>query len=81
MAITDKGYLVISDITGYTGFLNQSELEHAEQSLRTLLEILIEHNRPPLIISRLVGDSVISYAPLSTVLQSQTLVDMIEITL
>lgn len=80
MAVARKGYLVISDITGYTGFLNQSELEHAEDSLRTLLELLVEHNGPPLIISRLEGDAVISYAPLSSVLQGQTLMDMIEIT-
>jgi Protein of unknown function (DUF2652) len=80
LAVAHKGYLVISDITGYTGFLNQSELEHAEDSLRTLLELLIDHNGPPLIISRLEGDAVISYAPLSSVLQGPTLVDMIEST-
>ncbi len=72
------GYLVISDITGYTAFLNESELEHAEDSLSNLLELLIDRNRPPLVISRLEGDAVISYAPLASLLQSQTLVDLIE---
>ena len=72
------GYLVISDITGYTVFLTESELEHAEDSLRDLLELLIDRNRPPLVISRLEGDAVISYAPLASLLESQTLVELIE---
>ena len=38
------------------------ELDHAQETLSELLELLIEHTRPPLILSRLAGDAVISYA-------------------
>jgi hypothetical protein len=76
--MTTRGYIVIADITGYTVFLKESELEHAQDSLRGLLEMLIEQTRPPLVISRLEGDAVISYAPEGGFLQGQTLVEMIE---
>ncbi len=72
------GYLVIADITGYTAYLNQSELEHARDSLNSLITLLIEYTRRPLLISRLEGDAVISYALDSSVKQGQTLVELIE---
>ena len=70
--------MVIADITGYTAFLSDSELEHAEDSLRDLLNLIIEQTKPPLVISRLEGDAVISYAPEASFLQGQTLVEIIE---
>ena len=63
MASIESGILLIADISGYTRFLASSELEHAQDSLRSLLNLIIEHTRAPLVISRLEGDAVISYAP------------------
>ena len=76
--MAERGYLVIADITGYTAFLSDSELEHAESSLKDLLHLLIEQTKPPLVISRLEGDAIISYAPEASFLQGQTLVEIIE---
>ena len=73
-----NGTLVIADITGYTAFLSHSELEHAEDSLRSLLDLLINYTHSPLLISRLEGDAVISYAPDGTFKQGQTIIEMIE---
>ncbi len=78
MAASQTGLLLIADITGYTAYLNESELEHAQETLSTLLELLIEHTRPPLILSRLAGDAVISYALQGALPGGQTLVEMIE---
>jgi hypothetical protein len=78
MQASQEGFLLIADITGYTAFLRESELEHAKDSLRSLLDLLIENTRPPLVISRLEGDAVISYAPEGSFLQGQTLVELIE---
>jgi len=80
MSKTQNGYLIIADITGYTAFLSGSELEHAEDSLRSLIDLLIEHTQVPLMISRLEGDAVISYANERSILQGQTLVEMMEAT-
>ena len=75
---TQQGYFLIADITGYTNYLNSSELEHAQQTLTTLLNLLIQHTKPPLIISRLAGDAVISYGLRDNFLQGQTFVETIE---
>jgi hypothetical protein len=66
MAKTQDGYLLIADISGYTLYLSKSELEHAQEILTALLELLVDHTRPPLVISRLAGDAVISYGLRST---------------
>ena len=78
--MVEQGYIVISDITGYTAFLSESELEHAEDSLRTLLNLLLDQTKPPLVVSRLEGDAVISYALNGSFSQGQTLVEMLEST-
>lgn len=56
-----SGYLLLADISGYTAFLNDSELEHARDTLSDLLGLMIDHTRPPLTISKLEGDAVFSY--------------------
>jgi class 3 adenylate cyclase len=78
MSSTQSGILLISDITGYTTYLNASELEHAQDSLRSLLALLVDHTQSPLIISRLEGDAVISYALEGSFQQGQTIVELIE---
>jgi len=78
MPHSQDGYLLIADITGYTAFLRESELDHAKDSLRVLLDLLIEQTIPPQVISRLEGDAVISYAPEGSFQDGQTLVEMIE---
>ena len=76
--MSQEGYMVISDITGYTAYLSQSELEHAQDSLSSLLNLLIDHTEEPLVVSRLEGDAVISYALKGSFIQGQTLVEIIE---
>ena len=78
MSQTQQGYLLVADITGYTMFLSKSELVHAEEILAKLLELLVRHTRPPLRISRLAGDAVISYAVHGNSLRGQTFVELIE---
>lgn len=78
MSKTQSGTLLIADITGYTFFLSESELEHAQEILETLLEILIKETRPPLIISRTAGDAVISYAIGNLEIQGQTFFELLE---
>jgi len=78
MATTTHGYLLIADITGYTQYLSESELEHAQEVLTVLLELLVARTRPPLIINRLAGDAVISYGLRDNFLQGQTFIEVIE---
>src|SRR3989304_580355 len=76
--MADQGFLVISDISGYSSYVRDSELEHARDSLSALLQILIEHTQSPFTIAKLEGDAVFSYAPGNAFLQGQSLLEMME---
>ena len=78
MANILEGYLLIADITGYTMYLSQSELDHAQEILTSLLELLLAHTQPPLVLSRLAGDAVISYGLSGNFYKGQTFLEMIE---
>ena len=78
MANTHEGFLFIADISGYTLYLSQSELEHAQEILTALLELVLKNTRPPLVVSRLAGDAVISYGLRDHFVSGQTFVEMIE---
>lgn len=72
------GLLFIADLTGYTNYLHDSELEHARETLTALLEVLVGGTRPPLTISRLEGDAVFSYGLEDFSLRGQTVLEMVE---
>ncbi len=74
------GFILIADISGYTVFLRESELEHAQGTLTELLELLVDHTRPPLVISRLEGDAVLSYGLEDKIVEGQTFIETIEST-
>lgn len=73
-----RGYFVISDISGYTQFLTQSELEHAKGILEALFKALIARIEAPLAISNFQGDAILCYAPEGAVAQRQAIVDAVE---
>lgn len=77
-AAVKKGYLLLVDISGYTAFLTQSELEHAQDILRCLFQALLGDVRPPLVVCELEGDAIFAYAPEGSFLQGQTLVQVVE---
>jgi hypothetical protein len=78
MADTERGYLLMADISGYTAYLGASELEHARDTLAALLEVLVDGVRPPLVLSKLEGDAVFSYTDDRRLINSQTLMELIE---
>lgn len=78
MSKTVEGFLLIADITGYTWYLSESELEHAQDTLTELLELLVDQTRPPLVISRLAGDAVLSYGLHDNFFQGQTFIEIVE---
>lgn len=59
---SERGVLVIADISGYTGFLVESELEHAQDVLRDLIQTVVRAQRPLLRLAKLEGDAAFSYA-------------------
>ena len=58
-----RGCLLIADITGYTDYLRDTELEHAQDVLADLLETIIAGIEPPFELSKLEGDAVFAHMP------------------
>lgn len=73
-----QGYLIISDITGYTSYVAKTELEHSQQVLSELLELLVRMMTPITTLSKLEGDAVFSYAPVDQIDRGELIMEMIE---
>lgn len=75
---TQTGYLVLADISGYTSFVAQTEIEHAEIALSLLLETIVEKLGSLLTISKLEGDAVFAYAEESKLPEGKSLLELID---
>jgi hypothetical protein len=74
----NRAYFVIADITGYTAFLTGSELEHAQDILKSLFDTLLDNIKAPLTISNFQGDAILTYAPEGSFVLGQTLLESVE---
>lgn len=57
----NKGLLFIPDISGFTRFINQIEIEHSRLIIQELLEALINANKIGLEVSEIEGDAILFY--------------------
>jgi hypothetical protein len=57
----NKGLLFIPDISGFTRFVNETEIEHSKIIIQELLELLINANEVGLEISEIEGDAILFY--------------------
>jgi uncharacterized protein YndB with AHSA1/START domain len=74
----EQGYLVLADISGYTGYLAATELEHANGILRDLIEQVVVGLAPPLELAGVEGDAVFAYGPVDRLSRGETLLEVIE---
>lgn len=56
-----KGLLFIPDISGFTRFVSETEIEHSRLIIQELLELLINANQIGLDISEIEGDAILFY--------------------
>ena len=73
----ERGCLVIADINGYTGLLVSSELEHAQDALRDLIQAVVGQLRPQFRLAKLEGDAAFVYS-LAESPDGQQLMDTLE---
>lgn len=78
--VTQHGYLVLSDISGFTSYLAKVEIDHANEVLTDLLEAIVEHFKTLLSICKLEGDAVLAYTPESALQRGETLLELLEST-
>lgn len=57
----NKGLLFIPDISGFTKFVSETEIDHSRLIIQELLEILIDANQTGLEISEIEGDAILFY--------------------
>ena len=57
----NKGLIFIPDISGFTRFVNETEIEHSRHIIQELLEIIINANQTGLEISEIEGDAILFY--------------------
>jgi len=75
----ETGYVLITDISGYTRFLVGSELQHAKEILDTLLQTTIDAIRPPMRVLNTRGDAVLAFVAAADFVQPQTLLEAIRL--
>lgn len=57
----NKGLIFIPDISGFTRFVNETEIGHSRQIIQELLELIINANQIGLEISEIEGDAILFY--------------------
>src|SRR5215471_11594775 len=57
----NKGLLFIPDISGFTRFVSQMEIDHSRYIIQELLETLINANNIGLEVSEIEGDAILFY--------------------
>jgi hypothetical protein len=56
-----KGLLFIPDISGFTRFVTETEIDHSRRIIEELLEVVIDSNHLGLEVSEIEGDAVLFY--------------------
>jgi hypothetical protein len=56
-----SGLLFIPDISGFTNFVNETEVDHSRYIIQELLETLINSNKLQLQVSEIEGDAILFY--------------------
>ena len=57
----NRGLLFIPDISGFTRFVTETEIEHSRLIIQELLEVLINSNEIGLKVSEIEGDAILFY--------------------
>ena len=75
---TQTGYLMLADISGYTSFVAQTEIDHAHLALSFLLETLVDKLKSLLTIFQLEGDAVFAYLEEGRLVEANSLLELID---
>ena len=75
---TERGFLVLADISGFTAFVTTTELEHGPPIIADLLEAVIERLAPPLQIQEVEGDAVFAFAQDDALVPAAGLLDVVD---
>ena len=63
LSVAQPACFLIADISGYTGYLADVELDHAQDILADLIGTVVSALRPTFKLAKLEGDAAFCYAP------------------
>jgi hypothetical protein len=75
---TDRGYLILADVSGFTAFVTTTELEHGSEIIAALLDEVVGHLSPPLEIQEIEGDAVFALGGEASALPRARLLGVLE---
>jgi hypothetical protein len=75
---SERGFLVLADISGFTAFVTTTELEHGPPIIAELLEAVIDRLAPPLAVQEVEGDAVFAFALDNTLAPAASLLDVVD---
>ena len=70
-----SGYLIVADISGYTRFLAETELSHANGIIKDLFSSIVPLFDRTVKISKFMGDAVFAHANNTAIEKSQYMID------
>ena len=53
-----KGYLLLADLSGFTQFMAVAELEHAQEIISELIDVVCKSLKPVFNIAEIEGDAI-----------------------
>ncbi len=75
-----KGYLLLADISGYTAFMEHSELDHAPLVLNHIITFLLDQLTPTMQLAEIEGDAVFVYSGEENISRGELLLELVEAT-
>jgi len=74
----ERGYLLLADISGSIQFISDSEIEHANEIIRELLEFLISKLSPAFNVAQIDGDAIFAFAPEERIIRGESVIELVE---
>ncbi|MFN2221111.1 MAG: DUF2652 domain-containing protein, partial [Candidatus Promineifilaceae bacterium] len=74
------GYLLLADISGFDAYLANVELDHANDVLKELLELVVDSLSPPMQIASIHQDAVLAYQLQQEVSRGEGMLELTEAT-
>jgi len=75
-----SGYLLLADISGFDAYLANVELEHANDVLKELLELIVDSLSPPMLIAGIHQDAVLAYQLQPELIRGEAMLELTEAT-
>lgn len=76
----DRGYFLLADLSGFTAFLADSELDHAQGILEQVLGTVVANLTPPMTLNEIEGDAVFVYELASRISRGELIAELVEVT-